>query len=85
MTAWSAPYTGGHKALLGVGERFTINNDPPPGATAVYADPVDYRRLHPELVPWRDRIRFLFYRGYYLAVYLDDIAQHCERISLPKD
>jgi len=85
MTAWAAPFTGGHKAVLGIGEEFVIANDPPQGATAVYADPVGYRRLHRVLVPWRVRIRFLFYRGYYLAIYIDDINKHCERISTPAD
>lgn len=85
MTAWAAPYTGGHKALLKAGERFTINNDPPEGATAVYADPVDYKRLHRELVPRRDRFRFWLYRGYYLAVYLNGLATHCKRIDTPED
>jgi len=85
MTAWAAPFTGGHKAVLQTGESFTIVNDPPQGATAVYADPVDYRRLHRELVPWRDRLQFWVYRGYYLAVRIDDIVKHCQRTNTPED
>ncbi len=81
MTSWAAPFTGGYDRVLGAGEVFTISNDPPEAATAVYCVPADYRRLHRELVPFRDRLQFWFYRGYYLCVRLRDIEEKCELLA----
>lgn len=81
MTSWTAPFTGGYDRLLNVGEEFTISNDPRDGASAVYCDPVDYKRLHKELIPWTDRIRFWVYAGFYLCIDLDEIERNCEFIS----
>ena len=63
---------------LRAGEVFTVSDDPPEGATAVYADPDDYGRLHREFVPLSDRLSFLTYRGFYLCVKLSDIVEGCE-------
>lgn len=68
LTSWAAPSTGGYERMLPKGETVTIANDPPETATAVYAVAEDYRKLHSRMVPWRDRIQFWFYRGYYLCI-----------------
>lgn len=73
MTSWAAPFTGAYERVLPKGEVVSIANDPPPGATAVYADPENYRRLHVTMVPAKDRMRFWIYRGYYLALPLTRI------------
>ena len=78
MTSWAAPFTGGYDRVLVAGEIFTILNDPPESATAVYCEPADYRRLHREFIPLRDRLQFWFYRGYYLCVRIKDIEEKCE-------
>ena len=80
MTSWSAPYTGGSEAILPAGEIFAVLNDPPAQATAVYCRPDNYRRLHKRYVRWQDRWH-PFYRGYYLAIRLEQIAAHCELLS----
>lgn len=81
MTYWAAPYTGGYDRELGDSEVFTILNDPPKTATAVYCEPADYRRLHRELIPLRDRMQFWVYRGYYLCLRIQDIEEKCELLS----
>ena len=81
MTSWAAPFTGGYDRVLGAGEVFTITNDPPETASAVYCIPVNYRQLHREFVPLRDRLQFWFYRGYYLCVRIQDIEEKCERFA----
>lgn len=81
MTSWRAPFTGGYERTLPAGEEFVIANDPPHSATAVYADPVNYRKLHSQFVPAADRIRILLYTGYYLCVDLKRIASDCKLVS----
>jgi len=81
MTEWAAPFTGGYDRVLRAGEVFTISNDPPEKATAVYCVPDDYRRLHREFIPFRDRIQFWSYWGYYLCIRLSDIEGKCELIG----
>jgi hypothetical protein len=81
MTSWRAPFTGGYKRVLPAGEEFVIANDPPAKATAVYADPVNYRKLHSKFVPWKDRVRILLYAGYYLCIPLAVIAADCEYVG----
>jgi len=81
MTSWAAPFTGGYDRVLRAGEVFTISHDPPEGATAVYCDPRDYRRLHRESIPFRDRVQFWRYRGFYLCIRLKDIDESCERLD----
>lgn len=81
MTSWRAPYTGGHKRSLPAGEEFIITNDPPEQATAVYADPLNYDKLHKQFVPWTDRIRFLLYTGYYLCIELETIRTGCSLVE----
>ncbi len=81
MTLWRAPYTGGHKHTLPAGEEFVIATDPPPSATAVYALPVNYRKLHAQFVPWSDRKRFLLYAGYYVCVDLKRVATDSDLVE----
>ena len=85
MTAWRAPYTGGSTQTLPAGEEFVISNDPPAQATAVYADPVNYEKLHKQFVPWTDRIRFLLYNGYYLCIDLQKIKEQCSLVKEADD
>ena len=80
MTSWRAPFTGGHKCVLPAGEAFVVANDPPPGATAVYCDPVNYSTLESVLVPPEDRTAD-GYNGYYLCIPIRMILNHCERIE----
>jgi hypothetical protein len=81
MTSWAAPFTGGYERILRAGEEFTVANDPPATATAVYCDPKDYRKLHREFIPVSDRFRFWIYRGYYLCIKLKDIEESCETVT----
>ena len=81
MTSWAAPFTGGYERVLPKGETIVISNNPPPGATAVYADPENYRRLHSTMVPVRDRLQFWVYRGYYLCVRLAQLDSAFEPVS----
>ena len=81
MTSWAAPFTGGYDRILRAGEVFTIANDPPKTATAVYCDPDDYKRLHSEFIPLSDRLRFWVYRGFYLCIKLREIEESCEPIA----
>ncbi len=81
MTSWAAPYTGGDERVLPRGEIVTIANDPPPTATAVYADPENYRALHRRMVPLRLRAQFWAYRGYHLALRLDQLETDFESVE----
>ena len=81
MTSWAVQFTGGYERILRAGEEFTVTNDPPPKATAVYCDPKDYRKLHREFIPVGDRLRFWSYRGYYLCIKLKDIEENCESVT----
>lgn len=81
MTSWALPFTGGYPCVLDAGEIFSIDYDPPETATAVYCDPEDYHGLHKKFIPLRDRIRFWFYRGYYLCIDIKDIEEHCELLD----
>ena len=81
MTSWAAPFTGGYDRVLRAGEEFVVANDPPASASAVYAAPADYRRLHREFIPRGDRWRVWVYRGFYLCIQLDDIESRCELIK----
>ncbi|MBI5277343.1 MAG: hypothetical protein HY854_12865 [Burkholderiales bacterium] len=80
MTSWAAPYTGGYERTLGAGEEFTLSNDAG-SAASVYADAVNYKPLHRQLIPLSDRIRFWSYRGYYLCIRTEDIARLCELVE----
>jgi hypothetical protein len=73
MTSWAAPFTGGYERQLPRGETVTIAQDPPETATAVWADPENYRKLHSQMVPWRDRAQFWVYRGYSLCIRLKQL------------
>ena len=68
LTAWSAPYTGGGKAILLEGEKIWIDSDPiekePIGA---YALPVDYAELELRMVSSSERDAGK-YNGFYLSV-----------------
>jgi hypothetical protein len=81
MTYWAAPFTGGYDRVLRAGEVFTILNDPPQTATAVYCDPENYRSLHREFIPFRDRVQFWVYRGFYLCIRLKEIEDKCELLA----
>jgi hypothetical protein len=80
MTSWAIPFTGGYERTLRAGEEFTVVNNPPPNTTAVYCDPKNYRTLHKELIPTRDRLRFWIYRGYYLCIKLQDIEKNASQL-----
>ncbi|MGC9527283.1 MAG: hypothetical protein ACP5D7_17255 [Limnospira sp.] len=81
MTSWAAPFTGGYDHILPRGETFIIANDPPPDATAVYADVVNYHQLHSYFVSRGDRWRFWVYRGYYLCIDIEQIQTDCELVA----
>ena len=78
MTSWAAPFTGGYPRTLPADEIIVVTHDPPANATAVYCDPERYRALHTLMVPWRDRLQFWIYRGYYLCVPLETLRVDCE-------
>jgi hypothetical protein len=80
MTHWDGPFTGGGEATLPAGEEFVVSNDPRPGATAVYCDPVRYDALHSLFVPKEDRDE-PGYGGYDLCVALEAIQTHCENVG----
>lgn len=82
MTSWAAPFTGGYNRVLPAGETFTVANDPPEGATAVYCDPDNYRRLQSMFIPISDRIWFWMYCGFYLCIPLKEIEEHCEKLAV---
>jgi len=69
----------GSYGVLPAGEIFTIDNNPPPNATAVYCFPDNYEALHSHFVVDSERTDPK-YRGYYLTVRLADIADKCERV-----
>jgi hypothetical protein len=81
MSSWPASFTGGCERVLRAGEEFTVANDPPPKATAVYCDPKDYRELHQEFTPASDRLRFWIHGGYTLCIKLKDIEESCEPLA----
>lgn len=81
MVAFSAPGTGGYKRMLPKGERFRISHEPLEGKTAVYADPLNYRKLEKQMVKRGDRWRFLLYAGYYLCIYLEAIREKCRLVE----
>lgn len=81
MTSWNAPYTGGYDRILKAGEKFVVSSNPQPGATAVYCDPLDYKRLHKVMIPWTDRIQFWVYSGFYLSIKLDQISDNCIKLD----
>lgn len=81
MTSWRAPFTGGHDRILRANEEFIIANSPRKDAGSLYADPVNYKKLHKKFVPWTDRIKFFLYRGYYLCIEIKKIEESCSLIS----
>ena len=81
MTSWALPFTGGYKRTFPKGATLVIAVDPPEGATAVYADPVEYRALHAKMVPMTDRLQFWVYRGYYLCVTLEQLDRDFEPLG----
>ncbi len=81
MTSWTAPFTGAYDRVLNIGEEFIILSNPPEGATAVYCEPVEYKRVQKELIPWSDRFKFWVYAGFYLCIDLDEIERNCELVS----
>jgi hypothetical protein len=81
LTSWAAPFTGGYQRILPRGEIVRIANDPPTAATAVYAYPQAYRRLHRQMVPLGDRLQFWVYRGYHLCIELSRVATDFELIG----
>ena len=80
MIAWAAPCASSAEGVLPKGELFTIANDPPSTATAVYADPESYSELEQRFVPQKDR-QHPKYNGFYLCIRLTDIQQGCELLS----
>ncbi|MBB2147160.1 hypothetical protein GM921_16795 [Pedobacter sp. LMG 31464] len=68
ITDWSAPYSGGGKAKIYVGEKFWVHTNPsdkkPIGA---YLIPVNYKDLEERIIPFDDRTAFK-YNGYYFYV-----------------
>jgi len=78
MTSWATPFTGGYPRTLPADEMIVVAHDPSANATAVYCDPKRYRALHALMVPWRDRLQFWIYRGYYLCVPLETLRVDCE-------
>jgi hypothetical protein len=66
--------------MVKTGQKY-IANDPPKRATAVYANPINYRKLHKKFVPWTDRIRILLYAGYYLCIEIKKIEESCSLVS----
>jgi hypothetical protein len=81
MTSWRAPFTGRHERTLPKGEKFKICNDPPETATAVYCDPIRYKKLHKQMVPKLDRLKFWIYSGYYFCIDLKTIMSKCDLIE----
>ena len=67
--------------MLPRGERFRISHEPVEGRTAVYADPLNYRKLEKQMVERRDRWCFLLYAGYYLCIYVDTIKEKCRLVA----
>lgn len=84
MTSWRVPYTGGYTRVFPAGEAFIIVNNPPAGATAVYATPVNYKKLQRKFIPWTDRIRIFMYTGYCLCIEIKKIEKSCSLSSDPK-
>ena len=80
LTTFGAPFSGGREVVLPAGETFTVRNDPPCGATAVYAAPDSYRKLHKRFVRRRDRWH-PFYSGYCLVIAIDVIEYEGELVS----
>jgi hypothetical protein len=81
LTSWASPFTGGYERILPRGEIIRVANDPPRGATAVYAHPEGYRRLHRQMVPLADRAQFWVYRGYHLCIRLSQLETDFEIIG----
>ena len=75
VISWALPFTDALDRVLPEGEIVSIANDPPSTATAVYARPERYRALHAKMVPWRYRLQFWAYRGYYFAVDLSRLER----------
>ena len=80
MTAWSAPFTGGHDRVLPKGERVTVAHDPSEGATTVYCDPLRYDELHEQMVPARDR-KSRNYSNYYFCIDLTALENQFTLVS----
>ena len=81
LTQWRLPFTGGYHRTLPKGERFKIAVEPPATATAACCDPLNYGKLHKQMVPRKDRWSFATYAGYYLSISLEGIAKHCRQIE----
>jgi len=81
LTSWLPPHTGNYERQLPAGEEFVIINEPPEGATAVYAVPVNCEKLYATFIPWIRRILGLSYHGYLLSIKLDMIGRQCELVS----
>jgi len=80
LTHWTAPFTGGGKAIIPSGTIFTVTLDPPAAATGVHCDPEDYAALERRLVSERDRSASN-YSGFSLVIGLESIRSRCDRLS----
>jgi hypothetical protein len=79
ITMWRAPFTGGFNCTLPAGTVLRVENDPVPGARAVYCLPEDYEGLEQLVVPEADR-RGDKYDGYALVVLLEEFGQTLMRL-----
>jgi hypothetical protein len=81
LTHWRLAFTGGYHRTLPKGERFRIGVEPPKTATAACCDPLNYRGLHKQMVPRKDRWSFATYAGYSLSISFEAIKKHCKLLE----
>lgn len=79
MTAWGAPFTGGHDVILPKGVEFKILSNPRQEATAVYCEIIDYAKWEKIFVPEEDR-KNKKYSNYYICIDIEEIKNNCEKI-----
>ncbi|MEW6077460.1 MAG: hypothetical protein AB1724_06605 [Thermodesulfobacteriota bacterium] len=83
MTAWSAPFTGGGKAVIKQGEKVRVDSEPSESRPiGTYAVAVDYKTMEERMVPAADR-NASKYGGFYF--YFSTIDLNTRFALVPMD
>ncbi len=77
VVTFSAPYTGSFEGVLPKGEVLIVEFDPPPNATGVYLQPVNYAPLEMRLISTEDRSHPK-YDSYAISLTFESLAKDFE-------
>ena len=81
MTAHNAPYTGGGKSILPKGESIKISKPISEKPIGVYCDPINYDKLHDQIVSKED-LENPYYSNYYFSIDTVDLNKYFKLESI---